>query len=106
MSTLLCNFSVVKPNGNSSAYGFRLIAGLMLWVLSGICAADTLVQGQVLDINGTPLEQIQVTINRPAGKDGASSVTVFTDKDGRFSFLRPVKRSIRKVYPVSPMWTK
>jgi streptogramin lyase len=46
----------------------------------------TLVSGQVLDVNGHPLSQAMVTLDRADGELGASATTVFTNQDGRFQF--------------------
>lgn len=48
--------------------------------------ADTSVSGRVLDTEGRPIAQAQVTLERGAGAPGASAVTVFSGEDGAFEF--------------------
>ena len=66
------------------------IAALALWIVPQVCTAAVVVQGRVFDINGEPVTQAMVTLNRPGGGNGADATTVFTDTAGRFLFPRPI----------------
>ena len=71
---------------NHRALRRTLVAlGLALGMVSTVQAA-TSVKGQVLDIDGRPVGQAQVTLDWGLGAFGASAVTVFTDEQGRFAF--------------------
>ena len=59
-------------------------------VLSAAALADVSIEGHVLDTDGRPLAQVQVTVQRSADVPGATAVTVFTDDSGRFEFPQPV----------------
>ncbi|MYG81378.1 MAG: hypothetical protein F4187_06220 [Gemmatimonadetes bacterium] len=61
------------------------VLGLALG-MAGTARAAVSVEGHVLDINGRPVEQVQVTLEWGLGASGASAVTVFTDESGRFAF--------------------
>ena len=61
------------------------VLGLALG-MAGTARAAVSVEGHVLDINGRPVEQAQVTLEWGLGASGASAVTVFTDESGRFAF--------------------
>jgi streptogramin lyase len=58
-------------------------------VISCVAAADARAQmqidGLVLDLNGKPLAQAQVSLTTPESQAGADVITVFTDADGSFS---------------------
>jgi streptogramin lyase len=60
-----------------------LAAALAACSLGGAAHAD-MARGRVVDINGRPLSQVQVTF-KPMRSSGASAVTVFTDDRGAFA---------------------
>jgi streptogramin lyase len=62
-----------------------LVAAAGAFGLAGAARADTAVAGHVLDANGRPLAQVQVTLE-PAPSPGPAAITVFTDEDGAFAF--------------------
>lgn len=71
----------------------------LLWAAIGvICvqanAADDIdVAGTVVDLNGQPLVQAQVSVRTAASYPGADVITVFTESGGRFSFPDAVTAS-------------
>ena len=71
------------------------VCAIMLCASGTASLADTIVSGQVRDINGHPVKQALVTLAQPPGLDGAGFTTVFSDEQGRFAFARPVKDELR-----------
>ena len=66
--------------------GRRLLwAGLAL-SLSSVAVADVTVTGRVVNLSGSPMSQAMVRLTAAKGNTGASVITVFTDKNGRFRF--------------------
>lgn len=53
---------------------------------ASIAPTKTAFSGHVRDLNGAALSKAQVTLEWPAGVEGANAVTVFTDEEGRFAF--------------------
>jgi 5-hydroxyisourate hydrolase-like protein (transthyretin family) len=64
---------------------FTIALALCAACLGTAQAAATL-QGRVLDVNGKPVPQVQVILERATNVAGANVVTVFSDSDGRFRF--------------------
>lgn len=54
--------------------------------LASTARAGVQIGGTVLDLNGRPLAQAQVSLATPDGYAGADVITVFTSAEGRFSF--------------------
>ena len=73
--------------------------GLALGMASAAQAAIS-VKGQVLDINGRPVAQAQVTLDWGLGAFGATAVTVFTDAAGKFAFPEPFENVQLKDLPI------
>ncbi|MYE49554.1 MAG: hypothetical protein F4X96_08980 [Gammaproteobacteria bacterium] len=69
--------------------------------LAGAAQATVSVEGSVLDINGRPVGQAQVTLDWGPGAHGATAVTVFTDERGRFSFPRAFANASSEKLPVT-----
>src|SRR5262245_9351417 len=69
------------------------------WI-AGCCSiayADALqIQGQVLDLNGAPVRQAQVTLNVAAETNPATATTIFTDQAGRFAFSDKADSQVAK----------
>jgi len=63
----------------------KTLAVFLLYTLTTLSSAAT-IDGIVVDQNGNPLRNIQVTYDRGSDARGATAVTVFTGTDGRFSF--------------------
>ena len=74
-----------------SRYFFSL-AGTLIYVattglgLASSAQAEIQVGGVVLDLNGRPLAQAQVSLTTADSHAGADVITVFTDPGGKFSF--------------------
>jgi streptogramin lyase len=79
------------------ATDFPCIAAAVLG-LSASAHAGVSIDGTVVDLNGRPLAQAQVSISTPESHAGADVVTVFTGDEGRFSF----PESITELDPVNP----
>ena len=73
----------------------RLVCAIGLCAASAASLSETVVSGQVRDINGNPLKQVLVTLSQPPGVDGAGFTTVFTDAAGRFAFGKRIKDPLR-----------
>jgi streptogramin lyase len=67
---------------------------------SQVDAAVT-VHGQVVDLNGRPVPQVQVIFDRDEFAPGASVVTVFSDAEGRFSFPGTYPEATSESLPVT-----
>ena len=68
----------------------RYLTGFAVGAL--ICTtahAAAILSGHVLDLNGRPLAQAMVTVERTPGQPGPTAVTVFTDENGAFRFPGP-----------------
>ena len=65
----------------------RLIYAIAISLgLAAVAEAAVEIDGTVVDLNGTPLAQAQVSIVTPDSHAGADVMTVFTGDGGRFSF--------------------
>ena len=73
----------------------RLVCAIGLCAASAVSLSETVVSGQVRDINGNPLKQVLVTLSQPPGVDGAGFTTVFTDAAGRFAFGKRIRDPLR-----------
>jgi streptogramin lyase len=71
-----------------SRYAYGLTGLLIFAAMSA--PAETQIDGLVLDLNGRPLAQAQVSLSTPDAHAGADVITVFTDPAGSFSFPSPV----------------
>jgi streptogramin lyase len=67
-------------------HALLMTAAVACGVFAGAAEADVTVQGAVLDLNGRPVPQAQVTFEPGLGAAGPSAVTVFTGDDGVFAF--------------------
>ena len=77
---------VPSPAASQPVVGI-ILAGIMICSLTaGSSAAETMIQGQVFDLNGRPLPQVQIIYDRAEELPGASVVTVYSGADGRFTF--------------------
>ncbi len=82
-------------------HGF--VRGLLVAASLGLAAtaqAELSVEGQVLDVNGRPLAQAQVTLEWGADAVPATAVTVFTGEDGRFKFPQTFADADGKDLPI------
>jgi len=70
--------------------GRFLCATVITIGLAASAKAAVEINGTVVDLNGTPLVQAQVSIMTPDSHAGADVMTVFTGDDGRFSFPESV----------------
>ncbi len=61
-------------------------AGALVWVAAH---AESTISGHVVDLNGRPLAQAMVTLDKTPGQPGPTAVTVFTDENGVFQFPGP-----------------
>lgn len=72
------------------------------WGLITQAVAEVSIQGQVTDLNGQAVPQVQVIFDRDELAIGASVVTVFTGLDGSFSFPGTYSEvSNQSVLPIS-----
>jgi streptogramin lyase len=69
--------------------------------LGAAAQADTTITGQVLDVNGLPVAQAQVTFEPGLGAAGPSAVTVFTDADGAFAFSDALREPEAGGFPLN-----
>lgn len=67
----------------SAGFASRLIGTFIC--TAAVAQAGTQIDGQVLDLNGRPLAQAQVSLTTPEAHGGADVITVFTAPDGRFT---------------------
>jgi streptogramin lyase len=85
-------FRRIRMGGLRTGLGVLLVGPGCAMVCASFMApaaeipAARAVSGQVLDVNGHPLSQAMVTLQRADGEPGASATTVFTNADGRFQF--------------------
>jgi streptogramin lyase len=76
---ILPRFTLARPTP-------PLALAILISSLASTANAAVAIQGQVVDANGNPLAQVQVSFDRVEPAQGASVVTVFTDAEGHFSF--------------------
>lgn len=78
----------MTTRSNRSRISPTLAAGWLL--LANASIADLQIEGLVVDLNGWPLPQAQVSVTTGPDHAGADVITVFTGPDGRFVFPEPV----------------
>ena len=81
---------MTESNDRSSRRPAWRAASTAALLLSATAIAEIRVGGVVVDLNGRPLPQTQVSLRTADGHAGADVITVFTDADGRFQLPGPV----------------
>jgi streptogramin lyase len=74
----------------SGLTGCLIVAAMAVPGLAKSAQAGSRIDGIVLDLNGRPLAQAQVSLDAPDTHAGADVITVFTIADGSFSFPSPI----------------
>ncbi len=75
--------------------GVVALAKLLLFASCNVSLAGTFVSGEVRDLNGRPVKQVQVTLTQTPGVAGPGMITVFSDSEGHFTFHAAVKDQLR-----------
>jgi len=71
------------------ARAIRVAAGATAALVCIAADGATTISGRVVDLNGQPVAQAMVTLDKMPGQPGPTAVTVFSDESGGFKFPGP-----------------